>query len=69
MSDRRYFNETELADRWRLSVRTLQRWRWQRKGPPFVKFLGGRVVYWLDDVEAFEAAQRNLPAQARRAGS
>lgn len=68
MSDHRYLNEIELADRWRLSERTLQRWRWQRKGPAFVK-LGGRVVYPIVDIEAFEAAQRRSPAHLGGAGS
>jgi SAM-dependent methyltransferase len=38
------------------SERTLERWRWLRKGPPFLK-IGGHVAYRLSDVEAFEAAQ------------
>ena len=43
-----------LADRWLLSPRTLEQWRWQGKGPRYLK-IGGRVVYRLADVEAFEA--------------
>ena len=53
----RHFSQHDLAARWRMSVRTLERWRSQRQGPPFLK-LGGRVVYRVEDVEAFEAAQR-----------
>jgi len=34
----------------------LERWRWAGEGPQFIK-LGGRVVYRLEDVEAFEAEQ------------
>jgi hypothetical protein len=52
----RHLNQNELAKRWSLSARTLERWRWQRKGPPFLK-VGGRVVYRLEDVEGYEAAQ------------
>lgn len=52
-----HLNQIELARRWRLSPRTLERWRWQRQGPAFLR-LGGRIVYRLDDVRAFEAAQR-----------
>ncbi|MDQ4421728.1 helix-turn-helix domain-containing protein [Sphingobium sp. DEHP117] len=52
----RHLNQIDLADRWNISHRTLERWRWTGEGPQFIK-LGGRVVYRLEDVEAFEAAQ------------
>jgi hypothetical protein len=51
-----HLNQIELARRWGMSHRTLERWRWLRQGPRYLK-LGGRVVYRLDDVEAFEAAR------------
>lgn len=56
MSERpvRHLNQINLARRWSLSPRTLERWRWEGGGPHFLK-IGGRVVYRLDDVEAFEA--------------
>jgi hypothetical protein len=47
---------TELAERWQVSPRTLERWRWLRTGPSFLK-IGTAVRYRLEDVEAFEAAQ------------
>lgn len=50
----RHFNQVDLARRWNLSPRTLERWRWLGKGPRFLK-VGGRVVYRLQDIEAFEA--------------
>jgi predicted DNA-binding transcriptional regulator AlpA len=53
----RHINPRHLAARWGLSVRTLERWRSLRQGPPFLK-LGGRVTYRLEDIEAYEAAQR-----------
>ncbi len=66
----KHLNQIDLAARWNISHRTLERWRWTGEGPQFVK-LGGRVVYRLEDVEAFEAVQiRNrtadtsAPAQA-----
>ena len=52
----RHLNQIELAARWNISHRTLERWRWKGEGPPFIK-MGGRVVYRLEDIEAFEAAQ------------
>ena len=41
--------------------RTLERWRWLKTGPAYIK-VGGRVVYALTDVEAYEAAQRHQAA-------
>ena len=50
-----HFNQVELARRWRISPRSLERWRWQKVGPRYVK-IGGRVVYRIEDVLAYEAA-------------
>jgi len=50
-----HMNQMELAARWRISPRTLERWRWIGDGPRFVK-LGGRVVYRLCDIEEYEQA-------------
>jgi len=50
-----HMNQMELAERWRISPRTLERWRWIGDGPRFVK-LGGRVVYRLCDIEEYEQA-------------
>ncbi len=47
----------ELSRRWRMSPRTLEQWRWKGIGPRYLK-IGGRVLYCLDDIEAYEAAQR-----------
>jgi len=48
--------QSELASRWRLSPRTLERWRHRGEGPRFCK-IGGRVTYREEDVTAFEALQ------------
>ena len=53
----RHLNQSELAHRWGISPRTLERWRWLGQGPAFLK-IGGRIAYRLSDVEAFEIAQR-----------
>jgi hypothetical protein len=55
----RHFNQIDLSRRWSISPRTLERWRWLKQGPAYLK-VGGRVVYRLEDVEAFEAAQTRL---------
>lgn len=46
-------DQKELAARWRISHRTLERWRWAGEGPQYMK-IGGRVVYRLEDITAFE---------------
>ena len=56
----RHLNQVDLARRWNLSPRTLERWRWLRQGPRYLK-IGGRIVYRLDDIEAYEAAQVHAP--------
>jgi hypothetical protein len=52
----KHLNQRELAERWNVSQRTLERWRWVGDGPQFLK-LGGRVVYRVEDVERYEAEQ------------
>jgi hypothetical protein len=52
----RHLNQIDLARRWRISERTLERWRWLKQGPAYLK-VGGRVVYRIEDIEAFEASQ------------
>jgi hypothetical protein len=52
----KHFNQFELAKRWRISPRTLERWRWLAEGPRYLK-IGGRVVYRIEDIEAYEAAK------------
>jgi hypothetical protein len=49
--------ERELAQRWRVSVRTLQRWRGQGSGPGWLK-IGGRVIYPLPEILELEEQVR-----------
>ncbi len=51
-----HLSTRDLAERWNISAKTLERWRWAGEGPRFLK-LGGRVVYRLTDIEVFEEAQ------------
>lgn len=52
----RHLDQDDLARRWRISPRTLERWRWLKTGPKYLK-VGGRVLYRLEDVLAYEAEQ------------
>jgi predicted site-specific integrase-resolvase len=49
----RHLTQHELARRWALSPRTLERWRWTGEGPRFLK-LNGKIAYREADVQAFE---------------
>jgi hypothetical protein len=53
----RHLTSLDLARRWRMSTRTLERWRWLRFGPAYLR-LGKVVVYRLEDVEAYEGNHR-----------
>lgn len=46
-------NQSDLAARWKISSRTLERWRWIGEGPSYMK-IGVRVIYRIEDVEEFE---------------
>ena len=52
----RHINQRQLAARWCVSARTLERWRWVGQGPKFLK-LGGRIAYRVQDVEEYEAGR------------
>lgn len=48
-----FFTTQQLAERWNITATTLCIWRCHKKGPAFVK-LGHRVLYKIEDIEAFE---------------
>ncbi len=58
-----HFNQKQLARRWGLSPRTLERWRHQKSGLPYLK-IGGRVVYRLEDVLHYEAQRMHVASAA-----
>ena len=55
----KHLNQVQLADRWNISHRTLERWRWIGEGPAYLK-IGGRVVYRLEDIERYECERLRL---------
>jgi hypothetical protein len=59
----RHLRQKELAQRWGVSPRTLERQRWLGVGPRYLKLLG-RVAYRLADVEEYEAANLSSPTAA-----
>jgi hypothetical protein len=52
---RRFLSQSELAERWRLSERTIEKWRSLGQGPAFIR-VGRRVIYDLSVIEAYETA-------------
>ena len=64
--DRRVLNENELAQRWGVSPKTLQRWRSEGRGPRYLK-LSKRVGYPVDAVIEFERQARHDSTSERAA--
>lgn len=52
-----YLDQRQLADRWHISPKTLERWRWLGRVLPYLK-ISNRVLYDIQDVERFEAERR-----------
>lgn len=48
-----HFSQVELADRWRITTRTLDRWRVAGTGPAWLR-INGRILYRAKDVLGFE---------------
>jgi hypothetical protein len=49
-----HLDQNDLAQRWRISPRTLEQWRWRGRGPRYLK-IGGRVIYQLSEIESYES--------------
>lgn len=57
-SDHKFIlTEPALASRYGKTVRTLQRWRAEGYGPPYLR-IGGSIFYRTEDIEAFEVSMR-----------
>jgi hypothetical protein len=54
----RMLTTADLAERWRVPTRSLGQWRYERRGPEYVK-IGGAVRYRLSDVERYENEHRS----------
>ena len=54
MTEEKLLTAEELAERWKIAVRTLDGWRAAGKGPVWLK-IGGQIRYRLADVLAYEA--------------
>ena len=52
-----YLTSNELAERWRVSISSVIRWREPGKPPVFYK-INGNILYKLADIEDLEKANR-----------
>lgn len=59
-----HLNQKQLADYWGISQRTLERWRSIGWGPTFLK-IGGRVIYRMEDILAYEEQHLAGPTQTQ----
>jgi hypothetical protein len=59
-----YLLTIQLALRWHMSRRTLERWRNEGKGPTWDK-IGGRVLYRLSTIKEYESRQVRLTSRDR----
>jgi len=53
----KFLKAKQLAKRWGMETGTLNQWRWNGKGPYFIK-TGRKVLYSLQDVQRFEEVRR-----------
>lgn len=58
-----YLTERDIAARYHIAARTLQRWRGTGDGPPYIRLGARRIVYPLAAAEAWAAA-RTFPHRA-----
>jgi predicted DNA-binding transcriptional regulator AlpA len=62
--ERRVLSETELAQRWGVSPKTLQRWRTEGRGPKYLK-LSKRVTYPLEAITEYERCALHISTSER----
>ena len=60
-----FLTRTQLAERWYMSPQTLGAWAVRGEGPVY-RVIGGRVLYRLSDVEAWENERWEGGAPAQR---
>ena len=53
MTEQLLLSEKSLARKWGISHKTLQRWRWLKTGPAYIKICG-RIRYSTDSIKEYE---------------
>ena len=67
LPDKVVLTEADLASRWGMSPKTLQRWRMEGRGPHYLK-LGKRVSYPVKAVIAFENGVQHVSTSQKANG-
>lgn len=62
-----YLTQAEVARRYKVSERTIERWRLTGDGPPFVRVGLRRVLYRLADCETWLAERTHADRDAESA--
>lgn len=60
-----FLTPDDLANRWSITPTTLSQWRWNGRGPKFLK-IGRKVLYDAQDVEFFEDQKRHQSTSTYR---
>ena len=56
-SKQEFITPNELAERWRVHVNSVERWRREGKPPSFYT-INGKILYKLAEIEDLESAKR-----------
>lgn len=60
----RYLREDQLAIRWGISPRTLEKWRAEARGPAYHR-IGSAILYAPQDIFDYEAKHRIEPEMGK----
>ena len=63
-----YLTVAQAANRLQLTRDTLDRWRMNGTGPMF-RYHGGRIVYHIEDLDAWSDDNRQTQARKRKQGA
>ena len=55
----KFISELQLAELIGIKAPTLRKWRWEGKGPIFIK-MGHRVMYSMEDVMLYIESQKRI---------
>lgn len=58
--DKEFIDENTLAERWKLTKKTLRVWRMQGKGPKYIK-IGKLIRYPMADILEYEDKNTRKP--------
>ena len=66
MAEEKHLTEAELAARFDVTTRTLQKWRMDGIGPKFIAIGKNTIRYRLEDIIAYEQERSNQQPQEKK---